>query len=114
MKLVDEIFLRYKVNIDSLIPYGFIKDNNTYIYNKMIHNKDFNLIVTIKDNKVTSTLMDVNFNEEYKRIDASEISSSFVNELKSECSTILTDIRDKCFSLFCVCFTRGDSTMVTA
>ncbi len=38
MKLIDELFKKYKLKKDSLIPYGFILDNNAYKYTKTIMN----------------------------------------------------------------------------
>ena len=50
MKLIDELFKKYKLKKDSLIPYGFILDNNVYKYTKTIHNGSFELDLIVKDN----------------------------------------------------------------
>ena len=41
MKLIDELFKRYKLNEESLINYGFSFNNGIYSYNKLIHNNSF-------------------------------------------------------------------------
>ncbi len=96
MKLIDELFKKYKLKKDSLIPYGFILDNNAYKYTKTIHNGSFELYLIVKDNILNGKLIDTDFNDEYMQINQ-DVSGSFIASLKEECEEILLDIRDKCF-----------------
>ena len=96
MKLTDELFAKYTVIEANLLPYGFRKDGDSYLYNRLIHNGEFDLRVVIKDRKTDAKLIEVIFDEEYTRINV-ESSGSFVASLKEECSKVLIDIRDKCF-----------------
>ena len=90
MKLTMELFKNYKLIEENLLNYGFIKGNNGYIYKKKIHNDDFELVVSIKDKKIDSKLIDLSFNEEYKLIDSNSI-GSFIGVLKEDCEKVLLD-----------------------
>ena len=96
MKLTIELFKRYILIENKLLDYGFLLDNDSYIYKKNIHNNEFELVVSVKDKIIDSKLIDLSFNDEYKLID-SESSGSFISSLKEECESILIDIRNKCF-----------------
>ena len=94
MKLIDEVFKKYKLIEDNLIDYGFTYMDGIYSFNKLIHENSFELQISIKDKKINAKLIDLDFNEEYKLIDS--IGSGFIESLNDECKTILIDIRDKC------------------
>ena len=96
MKLIDELFKKYDLIKESLIPYGFSYQNDIYSYNVLIHNNQFELRITITNYKIDAKLFDLDFNEEYTGINQ-ENSRSFVNTLKEECISVLSDIRDHCF-----------------
>ena len=96
MKLIDELFKKYKLKEEKLIEYGFIFNDGIYSYNVLIHNNEFELIINIKDKRVDGKLIDKDFNDEYEQINF-EITTSFIEALKKECEDILLDIRDKCF-----------------
>lgn len=96
MKLVNEVFDRYKVNENKLNTYGFSFVNDGFLYKKKLPNNDFELVVEIKNKKINAKLIDINFNDEFKQIDM-EVTGNFVGELKEECRNILLDIRNKCF-----------------
>ena len=96
MKLIDELFMGYKLNTDLLIKYGFILNNNTYSYSKKIYNNSFELKVEIKDNEIDAKVIDLDFNEENKQV-FNDITLGFISTLKEECINELTLIRDNCF-----------------
>ena len=96
MKLTDELFAKYTVIEDNLLPYGFRKDGDSYLYNCLIHNGEFDFRVAIQDRKIDAKLIEVVFDEEYTMINVESV-GRFVASLKEECSEALIDIRDKCF-----------------
>ena len=49
MKLVNEVFDRYKVNENKLNTYGFSFVNDGFLYKKKLPNNDFELVVEIKN-----------------------------------------------------------------
>ena len=96
MKLIDELFKKYKLKEEKLIEYGFIFNDGIYSYNILIHNNEFELIINIKNKRVDGKLIDKDFNDEYEQINF-DTTTSFIEALKKECEDILLDIRDKCF-----------------
>ena len=96
MKLIDELFKKYKVIETTLIPYGFKYTEDVYIYSKKIHNNSFELVIIINKGAMEGKLVDLDFNDEFHQINV-ESSNGFISELKQECEDILLDIRDKCF-----------------
>lgn len=103
MKLTDELFAKYTVIEANLLPYGFRQDGDSYLYNCLIHNGEFDLRVAIKNQKIDAKLIEVMFDEEYTMIIV-EASGSFVASLKEECSRVFLDIREKCFKEEYFCF----------
>lgn len=96
MKLIDELFRRYKANVLALSEYGFEKTDNVYSHSLLIHHGDFRLILKYSDGVLNGKLVDTVFEDEYSQIDQ-ESSLGFIAELKEECTAILVDIRDRCF-----------------
>ena len=87
---------KYQANKQSLLEYGFIKENKTYRYIKNIINNEFQVLVEYKDNIMTSKLIERYFNDEYLQAD-SKISGEYSNNIKNEYEEILNDIIEKCF-----------------
>ena len=96
MKLVDDLFKRYRGDLPSLVLYGFKKDEESYIYSELIHNGQFKLVLTYHADKLSGKLLDTVFEDEYSQID-NDSSLGFIASLKEECDAVLLDIRDKCF-----------------
>ena len=96
MKLVNELFKRYILIENNLIPYGFTLNDGSYIYTKLVHNNEFELIVTVSNKVISAKLIDKEFNDEYEQINVDN-AGGFINSLKEECSQILIDIRESCF-----------------
>lgn len=97
MNIANEIFKKTIPNYNKLEEYGFIKNNNKYIYTKEFHNNEFKLIFIINKNKFETKVIDNNLNEEYIAINIKNNPSTYVNEIKNECNIILEDIKNKCF-----------------
>lgn len=97
MKLADELFKRYVLIEESLLVYGFRQIDNKYIYNKLIHNNEFEIQVTIKNSVLDAKLIDKEFDDEYPQIDVEALKGGFLSTLKEECSNVLIDIRNNCF-----------------
>ncbi len=96
MKLTDELFSKHTVIEDDLLPYGFRKDGGSYLYDCPIRNGEFELRVVIRDSKIDAKLIELEFDEEFARIDA-ESPGGFIASLREECGRVLLDIREKCF-----------------
>ena len=61
----EEIFKKTIVNYTKLLEYGFMKENNMYLYSKVFMNNKFKAIITIQNNKVLCKVIDLNTNDEY-------------------------------------------------
>ena len=88
---------KYQIDINKLLDYGFIKENNTYTYNKYILNNEFQVLVEYKDNIMISKLIEVAYQDEYLQAD-SKTSGEYSNNIKNEYEEILNDIIEKCFT----------------
>ena len=87
------------INYDKLVSYGFVLEENNYIYNKKIHNDEFNVIVSVSDDDIASKVVEVDSNEEYVLVDTSS-TGSFILELNNEYEEVVNDIFNKCFDKY--------------
>lgn len=60
------------INYKTLLKYGFTKKDDIYIYKYKICNEQFDVIVEVKDNNMTSRLIDLASEEEYVLVDIEE------------------------------------------
>ena len=88
-------FNNNNINYNKLIEYGFTKEKGKYIYNKKIHNDEFNVIVIVEDKEITSKIIEVDSNLEYVLVDTSQ-QGAFILELNNEYEKILDDIFSNC------------------
>ena len=97
MNIENEIFKRAKVDYNKLLKYGFKKDNNNYIYEKIFLNDSFKAIITISDKGIISgKVIDLDVNEEYLGLRV-PITGEFASKVRDEYKKILLDIRKNCF-----------------
>jgi len=90
------IFNGYIIDYSSLIKYGFILNNDTYYYKKNILNNRFLVEVYIKNDNLTSRVIDTKINEEYTNYKRSLV-GYFSLLVKTEYENILLDIRNNCY-----------------
>lgn len=96
MNIEYNIFKRSFVNISKLVEYGFKKENNKYVFEKIFLD-DFKAIVVIDEKCVNGKVIDINSHEEYTNIRTS-MCGKFVNKVREEYKNILIDIRNNCFT----------------
>ncbi len=108
MRLINELFKKYKLKENTLISYGFKYENNIYSYSKIIHNGGFLLEIVIENQMINARLIDNDFNEEYTQINTDAMEGSFIANLKDECKQILIDIRNKCYELQAFIFDQSN------
>ena len=95
MNIEYELFKKSTLKYHNLIKYSFIKELNGYKYEKIILNSNFKIIINVKDNKLTSKIIDLNFNDEYLNFKV-DFNLSINNKIKEEYELILRDIKEKC------------------
>ncbi|WP_314011241.1 MmcQ/YjbR family DNA-binding protein [Pseudostreptobacillus hongkongensis] len=93
---LNEIFKDRDINIEKLKKYGFILDEDEYVYRKNILNNTFSLIVKIKD-VVDYTVIDLENDEEYMPLKISSVVGEYVSNVRNACKEILEDISYKCY-----------------
>ena len=94
MNIEYDIFKRSKVNFSKLTIYGFIKNNNNYILEKIFFNDKFKAIITI-DNKgsVSGKVIDIDINEEYTPL-KTNLTGEYVSKVREAYKDILIDIKN--------------------
>ena len=92
----EEIFSKCILVEEKLKKYGFQKEKEEYIYRKSIMNDNFEIVVTIKDNKVKGKIIDKELEEEYLNFRIENQIGEFVSSIKEEFISLLEDIKRKC------------------
>ena len=97
--LEDEVFKKRKLDKNKLIIYGFVKENNTYKYSKLIMDNSFRVEFTI-DSKgnVEGKLFVLDGDYEYTNFLLENVKGDCVNGVKEEFLKVLEDIADNCFT----------------
>ncbi len=98
MDICEELFKKYRVNYDSLIKYGFVKDNDGYKYETLIMDDSLKVIILVSgDGKIRGRIFDVLLGDEYINYRLSVVEGEYAKRVKETFVEILMDIRDKCF-----------------
>ena len=96
MKDLKERLKNKSLNIKELEKYGFIKDNDKYVFQRYISDNQFKMVVIFEKKKAFSKLIDLSIDEEYPLVDVEDASGEFVGKLREEYENILDDIFEKC------------------
>lgn len=91
-----EIFKKSEIDTNKLIKYGFIKENNKYVYRKNILNNSFEIIIIVENNNVKGKIIDKEINEEYLSFRIENQVGEFVSKVRDEYISLLEDIKNKC------------------
>ncbi len=98
MRNLEYMLKNRVINNSSLIEYGFIKLGKKYEYSTEICNNQFEMIVQMQDNKMTSKLIDLMNKEEYVLVDVQNSVGEFVGKVRQEYEEKLQDIIKNCTS----------------
>ncbi len=97
MNIENEIFQKSKIDLNKLLSYGFIKQNENYIISKKICNDTFRVDIVVSElGVVKGKIFDLNFESEYTNHRLENQKGQFVSKIKEEFKNILIDIREKC------------------
>ena len=77
-----------------LIQYGFIYNDGKYIFEKIIYDQ-LKLVIIIKNNKIESKIIDMEFNDEYLPYNQ-EYMGLFSSQIYDLANNIINDIINKC------------------
>lgn len=96
MRVLDNELKDKLIAYDKLLKYGFIQENGTYLYKTKLHNGEFELEVTVENNKMTSKVIDLMNEDEYILVDIKDSTGEFVGNLRKEYEEELQNIIEKC------------------
>lgn len=96
MRNLSFYFKDKSIDFEKLCEYGFIQNENSYVYEKLIFDNQFNIIVEITQKEQISKVIDLVSNDEYVLADIKSSSGEFVGKIKEEYENVLNDIVDKC------------------
>jgi len=90
MNIENEIFQKSKIDLDKLISYGFIKQNENYIISKKICNEAFRVDIVVSElGVVKGKIFDLNFESEYTNYRLENQMGQFVSNIREEFKNIL-------------------------
>ncbi|MCL2874870.1 MAG: MmcQ/YjbR family DNA-binding protein [Betaproteobacteria bacterium] len=94
----NTIFKNKKLNLEKLLLFGFSIGNGIYTYTTDIADGQFQMIVTIMDDRTVSTkVVDSSLNEEYVLYRTPGACGSFVGMVRTDYENVLREISEKCF-----------------
>ena len=96
MRILENELKNKTINYDELLKYGFIQEKNIYLYKTKIYDEQFEMIVTIENNKMTSKLFDLINEGEYILVDIQDSTGEFIGKVKEEYENELKNIIEKC------------------
>lgn len=99
MRVFDDKLRNRTINYDKLLEYGFVKEDNIYLYRKMLDDDQFEMKVMIENNKMSSWLFDLISKDEYILVDIKDSMGEFVGRVRKVYEEELQNIIEKCTSL---------------
>ena len=94
----NDYFKLYKVEIEKLMEYGFIKEKDTYTFSTSLMNDDLKMYVVItKKQEITTKLIDIFSNEEYILHKIRKANGNYISKVKEQYQQVLEDIKNNCF-----------------
>lgn len=87
------------IDYAKLINYGFKKYNDNYHYEISVLDNNFQVIIDVSKDNMTSKVIDLSSNEEYIPVDIKESTGKFIGKIKETYENILNDIINKCTNL---------------
>ena len=99
MKILNKLLTNKTIDYNKLIEYGFTLKNKKYIYEKILSNKHFKVIVEITKEIQIAKVYDLDVDDEYVLVDVPNASGDFVGKIREEYNSIITDIINKCTNM---------------
>lgn len=100
MRNLEKELENRKLELNKLIDYGFLKNDNKYIYTKKLSNDNFLVNIEITDSyKITSKVIDMENNEEYLPVDIKNTTGNFIGKIKDEYENILKNLIINCTTI---------------
>ncbi len=98
MSFEAEFFKKKRVILDQLVPFGFIKEDNAFVYRETIMADSFQVDVNISSlGQVTGNIRDLDTGEDYLLFRIEGQRGSFVGQVREAYSQVLEKIATACF-----------------
>ena len=99
MDIEQSVFLKYVPDFEKMKKYGFTPDkNNNLFIQKTFMDSQFRAVVTVtQDGEIKGLVYDNESNDLYLPLRVSGSGVGYVEEVKSEYTKVLEDIRQNCF-----------------
>ena len=99
MRVIENELNNKTINPDKLLKYGFIQKNGIYLYKTKIYNEQFEMSVTVENNKMISKLLDLANGDEYILVDIKDSTGEFVGKVREEYEKELQKIIAECTTI---------------
>jgi predicted DNA-binding protein (MmcQ/YjbR family) len=97
MSIEQDVFRKKTVKFDSLIPYGFTREDGGYTYSEELMEGEFRACVRIsEDGVVTGKVMDIEADEEYLPVHIETRLGAYVSTVREAYGDVLRRIADAC------------------
>lgn len=98
MRNLDKELKNKAINYEELLKYGFIKENEKYIYKTYIQDNQFEVNIVISDTEKYSKVMDSENEMEFALVDVEGVEGQFIGEVRQNYEDIIKDLIIKCTS----------------
>ncbi len=96
-EMEKRIFDKKRIVFPKLEEYGFVKQDDGYVYERKTTDGNFKMVVKVSlGGEVSGKVYDLDFGDEYTNFRLEENYGSFVGKIKGEFESLLMDIADKC------------------
>ena len=98
MRNLDKELKNKAIDYNKLLKYGFVKEEEKYIYKTYICDDQFEVNIVISDTDKYSKLMDLESEVEFALVDVESVEGQFIGKLRQEYEEIIADVVVKCTS----------------
>lgn len=98
MRNLDKELKNKVINYEKLLEYGFIKENEKYIYKTYICDNQFEVNIVISDTEKYAKVMDLENEMEFALVDVEGVEGQFIGEVRQKYEDIIRDVIIKCTS----------------
>lgn len=95
---IDTLFKNRRIKTEDLLPFGFSKNKNVYVYSTSLLDGQLEMTVVVtKEGDISAEIMDCTSNEPYMLHRVPGAKGVFVGTVRKEYENVLTSIADACF-----------------
>ncbi len=97
MNIERDVFKRSAIDFVVLERYGFVFQKGIYVFETLILNNRFKVVVSIDNNSfISGEVYDLDFNDIFLNLHADAVNNKLTNAVRDEYKKVLTDIKDCC------------------